>query len=151
MKPRKMVTGVVGAALAAGVAAVAVVRGSVSDGAPDAAGMVQTFSCDTLPMRVEFERTGGLAGMTVTASLNTDSLPEEESRRVCQLVEDAGFFDLPDTLRDSAPRPDGFDYEITIAAGDRSHTVVTRDGSAPSTLVPLLDWLSRAARRRRAQ
>lgn len=148
MNRRLTVTGTLGAAVAAG-AAVAVVRGSVTDETHEAPGLVQDFSCDTLTMQIEFERTGGIAGMTVTASVDTDTLPDDERQEVCQLIEDANFFELPATVTDSTPRPDGFNYEITIGDGRRSHTVVTSDGAAPDTLVPLLDWLNRAARRRR--
>jgi len=98
-------------------------------------------------MEIRFERSGGFAGMTVSTELRTDSLSAEEAKEICDLVEDAGFFDLPSST-DPGTGADRFSYEITITDGERSHTVRTDDDTAPPALVPLLDRLSRAARRR---
>jgi hypothetical protein len=137
------------AVVAAALAAVTVMRGTDVNPATGAGTDVQNFSCDTTAMQIQFIRSGGFAGMTFTATIDTDSLPEGERDRICQLVEDAKFFSLPAILVEPNPQPDGITYEVTIEHEGRSHTVSTSDEAAPSTLVPLLDWLNRAARRQR--
>lgn len=98
-------------------------------------------------MEIRFERSGGFAGMTLSTELHTDSLSTSESKEICDLVEDAAFFDLPSSTGPGTGA-DRFSYRITITDGARSHTVRTDDDTAPPSLVPLLDRLSRAARRR---
>jgi hypothetical protein len=44
------------------------------------------------------ERTGGIAGLRMTVMLNTKSLPLDDARKLHQMVEDAGFFSLPEKL-----------------------------------------------------
>ena len=112
------------------------------------AGTPVAGSCGARVMHIEYERTGGFAGMTMSASVDVDSLPAAESDEVCRLVDDAKFFDLPNSTGD-AGGADQFGYSITVDDGDRRNTVVTNDGTVPAALRPLLDWLNRAARRKR--
>lgn len=135
--------------LAGGVAVLAVgsylVAGPVSSDAD--ADTMATDSCGARLMHLEYERTGGFAGMTMSASVEVDSLPPAERDEVCRLVDDAGFFDIPNSTGD-ASGADQFGYSITVEDGDRRHTVLTNDGTVPASLRPLLDWLNRAARRK---
>lgn len=98
-------------------------------------------------MRIEFERSGGLMGRTIACSLDTETLPPDEARELRELVEEADFFSLPESTPGSAAQADQFSYKIMVESEGRSHTVTTSDDAAPSALVPLLDRLSRAARR----
>jgi hypothetical protein len=98
-------------------------------------------------MRIHFERTGGFAGLQLTVDIATDTLSQEDQRRLQQLVEEADFFALPAELRDTSAARDEFIYKVTVEVADRRHTVETTEGDAGS-LQPLLEWLTRAARRR---
>ena len=101
-------------------------------------------------MKIRFERSGGFAGMMTSVDVDADSLPDAERQALATLVSNAGFFALPSKVVDSAAAgADRFNYRITIESDGRTHTVETTDGSAPASLVPLLDWLSGAARRAR--
>ena len=103
-------------------------------------------------MKIKFERSGGFAGMITRVNIDADSLPDAERQALTTLVENAGFFALPATITDSTSSgADRFNYRITIESDGRTHTVETTDGAAPASLVPLLDWLSGAARRARTQ
>ena len=99
-------------------------------------------------MTVQFERSGGFAGIRTTATIDAGSLSPEEARRLRELVDNAGFFDLPPVLSASAPGADRFQYKITIETGNRKHTVELSDAAAPASLRPLLQWLTQAARSR---
>jgi emfourin len=100
-------------------------------------------------MHIEFERTGGVGGIRLATSVDTDTLPADESARVRQLVDDAGFFNLPARLKTPAPSADRFEYRLTVRAPERSHTVDVGEGAIPPSLRPLIDWLMAAARKPR--
>jgi len=88
--------------------------------------------------------------MRLTAAINSDTLPDAEASELKQLVDRAGFFDLP-----ASPGPSGgggadqFVCRVTIETEGRRHTVETTDAAAPPALQPLLAWLNQAARRSR--
>ncbi|NJR50895.1 MAG: hypothetical protein HC780_16305 [Leptolyngbyaceae cyanobacterium CSU_1_3] len=97
-------------------------------------------------MRVLFERTGGFAGLVMTATIDTATLLPPEANQVCQLVAAADFFNLPATIA-SPSQPDRFQYQITIEEGDRHHTVQVDESVMPDRLSPLVEWMLEAARR----
>jgi nitrogen-specific signal transduction histidine kinase len=101
-------------------------------------------------MRIEFERTGGVAGMRLAASLASDTLPEPDARELTRLIEASRFFDLPDRIEEANSSGDRFGYAITIDEGSRSHTVQISEAAVPAALRPLIGWLTAAARRRDA-
>lgn len=97
-------------------------------------------------MRIRFERTGGFAGIHMVAEIDTESLPPEEARAVQQLVERAGFFELPRIVAAPTRAPDQFRYRLAIEDQGREHTVETCETAAPDTLRPLLRRLTAVAR-----
>ena len=105
--------------------------------------------CSTDIMRIEFERSGGFAGLRLAATIEADSLSVEEAEELCRLVEEAGFFDLSARIAGPEAQPDQFMYKITVETEARQHTVQLENTAPAPELQPLLDWLSRAARRRR--
>ena len=100
-------------------------------------------------MRIAFERSGGIAGLRLSATIESDSLSRQEADELSKLVEDAGFFDLPADITGPKAQPDQFVYDVTVETEARRHTVRVDDSTAPARLQPLLDWLSRAVRRSR--
>ncbi len=101
------------------------------------------------PIKIVFERSGGVAGMRTTTTVNTDTLPTQEAQMLRDMVDKARFFDLPAVL--AAPKSnsaDRFQYKLTVEIGGRSHTVETGEAAAPQTLQPLLERLGAMARRR---
>lgn len=96
--------------------------------------------------QVRFERSGGVAGMRTTSTIDSESLPEAEKKRLRSLIDRAGFFGLPEEII-GPPRPDQFLYTITVAIDGQQHTVRTSDTAAPEQLKPLIEWLNEAARR----
>jgi emfourin len=100
-------------------------------------------------MRIEFERTGGVAGMKLATTIDSGRLSSEEAATLDRLVDEAGFFGLPSRLAASTSSPDRFQYRITVRMPDRAHTVDVHEGRITPTLRPLIDWLTAAARRPR--
>lgn len=96
--------------------------------------------------RVRFERSGGVAGMRTATTIDSKSLPREEAAHLRDLINQAGFFGLPEEIL-GPPRPDEFRYVITINIDGKQHTVRTTDTAAPAPLRPLIEWLNIQARR----
>ena len=95
--------------------------------------------------RIQFERTGGFAGIRFAADFKPDDLPKDQSKELFDLLDDLDFDDLPEKMLDDNV-PDGFTYSITVKSEKKSHTVVTGDGSAPEKMQDLLQLLNRIAR-----
>jgi len=97
-----------------------------------------------------FERTGGFAGITQRAVIDTASLNPEERQALEALLEQAGFFDLPPRMAREGEGVDRFQYLVTIEHGDRKHTVMLSEEAMPESLQPLMRRLSLLARRFRS-
>ena len=63
-------------------------------------------------MRIQFERTGGFAGMRTVASIDSDSLPPGQAQELRELVDAADFFNLPSRIEDSGEGADQFQYTV---------------------------------------
>lgn len=101
-------------------------------------------------VQVRFVRSGGLAGMRTAAVIDSESLPEEEEKRLRDLIDRAGFFGLPEEIPGPA-RPDEFRYSITVEIDGKQHRVRTTETAAPEQLRPLIEWLNEAAKRETAR
>jgi hypothetical protein len=97
-------------------------------------------------MKINFERSGGFAGMLLTANLDTEKMPSDEAQQLQDLIAAAQFFDLPAKPEGASSGADHFQYRITIETDTQMHTVETTDAAAPETLRPLLRRLSVLAR-----
>ena len=98
-------------------------------------------------MQIQFERSGGFAGIKQQYCVALDSLPEEERRKVMGLIADAGFFDLPSTLPKGTPGADQFQYKISVDSDQGTHEVQVDQSAVPAGLQPLIAWLQAAARK----
>lgn len=96
--------------------------------------------------RIQFERTGGFAGIRFAADFKPDDLPDEQSKELFDLLDDLDFDELPEEMPGDGTVADGFTYSITVKTRRRSHTVVTGDTSAPEKMQDLLQLLTRIAR-----
>jgi hypothetical protein len=89
------------------------------------------------------KRSGGFGGIRTTASLDLSTLPKKKAAAVQALIDAAKFFDLPASIRPKHPQPDRFQFELTIEAGDRTHTVSISEEAASKELRALLAWLQK--------
>ena len=101
-------------------------------------------------MRIHFERTGGFAGMRVTATIDTESLSPEEASELQEMVNAASFFDLPEVIEAPNGGADRFQYRLTVEDAGRSHTVRVGEAASPDELRPLLRRLTTLARSSRS-
>jgi hypothetical protein len=98
-------------------------------------------------MNIHFERSGGFAGLRLSHDVDSTGLSPEEKEELNRLVEASGFFDLPPVVRAVNPGADRFQYNVTMKAGPREHTVAIDEGAAPQNLRPLLNWLTARLRK----
>jgi hypothetical protein len=101
-------------------------------------------------MQIQFERSGGFAGMTVAATIDTDQLPAQEADELRALIDAAGFFNLPAKPAIASVGADQFQYTISVKAEGRQHTIQTGDASASEALQRLLRRLTALARSARS-
>jgi hypothetical protein len=97
-------------------------------------------------MRIYFERSGGLLGKPVTATVDTKSLPSDEATSWREMVLESSFFALPEAQTSVTEGPDQFQYKVVVEVEEVSHTVQTTDVMAPESLRPLLRRLTIASR-----
>jgi hypothetical protein len=98
-------------------------------------------------MQVSFERSGGVAGMRLSAAIDSGRLPSRDARTLQELVQAAKFFDLPARLTSPQSGADRFRYKVTIDANGRRHTVEVDEAAVSPSLRPLLEWLMVRARK----
>lgn len=98
-------------------------------------------------MKIQFECSGGLAGIHTSVVLDTSSISSDEVKQIEELINCSNFFNLPS----ESPPPkrgsaDYFNYKITIDIGERRHTIRTNDITMPNEIEPLINFLQEKSR-----
>jgi len=99
-------------------------------------------------MRIIFDRSGGLMGLKSSLTINLDDLPLDQAETLRKLLDEAHFFTLTENPT-APPKPDAFQYTITVETDKAKRTIHTSDTNAPEQLRPLLQELSLRARLQR--
>lgn len=100
-------------------------------------------------MIIRVERSGGFAGMTVRAMINTEDLDPEEGRNLIDLVETSGFFDYALESHSEQQGRDRFHYSITIEYKEEHRTVDLDESQIPENWQNLIQNINQLARRYR--
>jgi hypothetical protein len=87
-------------------------------------------------VRVQIKRSGGIAGLTLAAEVDTSRLDADTAARVEQAVENV----VESPPEPTPAQPDRFHYEITLP--DRGKSVRLPEQQLPSDLAPLIEQLS---------
>ncbi len=96
-------------------------------------------------MIVRHERSGGFAGITITAEVDSESLSAKEAKKLKELVEQAFPADQP--KKKKATMPDQFEYEFVIKEGDKSRRHHANDETITDDMRALSKWLIAAAQK----
>ncbi len=96
-------------------------------------------------MKIYFERSGGITGMRISGTVDTESLPAEEALGIREMLDKASFFDLPEKAQ-STEGADQFQYKLVVEDKGRQHSVELSESVAPDSLRPLLRRLTVLAR-----
>jgi hypothetical protein len=97
-------------------------------------------------MRVSCKKTGGVAGLKISAEVDSEQLSPAQAHKMKELVERAKLFDQPPKPGGKS-MPDQFQYEITVEDQGKKHSFVTNDAAASEDVLDLVDWLFDAARK----
>ena len=97
-------------------------------------------------MRIFFQGTGGFAGRKLEGSLDSATLSFAQARRLKDLLEESGFFDLPPVLRSGIAGADRFSYRVTVETDEGVHTVEAAEEAIPAPMRPFLDFLTHSVR-----
>jgi hypothetical protein len=97
-------------------------------------------------LRISFERSGGFAGITMKTTIDERDLAPDEAQKLRQLVEGTDFFSLSKKIMPRSPRPDRFQYELSLEESGQQHTVTMSEETLPEKLRPLVKWLMEKAR-----
>ena len=99
-------------------------------------------------MRVSCRKTGGVAGLKISAEVDSDQLSPSQAQKMKELVERAKLFDQA-PKPGGKPMPDQFQYEIVVEDQGKKHSFVTNDAAASEELLDLVDWLFDASRKQK--
>ncbi len=95
--------------------------------------------------KINFKKTGGVLGREISTDIDLNEIPADESQELMRLIAETNFFNIPQNLI-AQTIPDEYEYIVTVEAGNSHHTIHTSDSSAPESLRPLLETLSRLSR-----
>lgn len=96
--------------------------------------------------RIKYERTGGFAGMHMSAEIEPGKLSEDEVHALVELIDDVDFNELPKEML-SQSGTDQFTYTITVETRKWEHTVTIGDASAHGKMNELLEMMNRLVRK----
>jgi hypothetical protein len=97
--------------------------------------------------RIQFERSGGFAGIRLTADIEADDLYEDQRKEIFELLDEADFEELPKKLAETMPVPDEFVYNVIVETGKKEYKVMAGESALPADMQPLLEILERIAKR----
>ena len=95
-------------------------------------------------MKIKFVQTGGFAGLTKEAEVDTDAISADEKSVLHKAIEDSDFFNIQ--TQDSEPMPDAEQVYITVEEEGKSHMVSFNVMNLPDNLKPLVDDLKKQAK-----
>lgn len=91
-------------------------------------------------MIIHIERSGGIAGIPFTKTIDSHTLPESKKEKLQTLITETDFFHLSSEISTSSER-DRFQYTITIEYQSRKHTVIFDEKTLPKSLQTLINTL----------
>jgi hypothetical protein len=98
-------------------------------------------------MIVRHERSGGFAGITITAEVDSENLSAKQANELKELVEKA--FPLDQPKKKKVTMPDQFEYEFTIETDGKTRQYLVNDESITDAMRALSKWLIATAQRRK--
>jgi hypothetical protein len=94
-------------------------------------------------MKVQFEQSGGYAGLLRGCELDTTALPPEKAKELEQLVNASAISHSGEFLSNSSR--DLYQYQITIEHGARKTSVIFDDESIPQSAKQLIGYLKKCS------
>lgn len=101
---------------------------------------------DAGPIRIEFERTGGLAGITLRTSVHTLELPGDQAHQIEEMVERVDLSALSSS-GEGAGGADRFRYRLVITRGAERVEAVLPETALTEELRQIVDWMTERAKK----
>jgi hypothetical protein len=98
-------------------------------------------------MIIRHERSGGFAGLTVTAEVDSETLTTKEAKELKELVERA--FPLDQPKKKKATMPDQFEYEFVIEDDGKARKYRVNDETINDEMRALSKWLIAIVQKRK--
>jgi hypothetical protein len=92
-------------------------------------------------VRIQLKRSGGFAGLTRTAEVDSEELPEEAAHRVRQLADEGRLDELAAREPERPSGADRYQYELVVEGDEAERRILMHDGAIPDDLRPLVDQL----------
>jgi len=96
-------------------------------------------------MKIKYIQTGGFAGLTKIAEIDTDKLSANEAEVYKKFIKESDFFNIP-SIDDSRSLPDVENIIIKVEDEGKSHSVRFNILNIPNKLKPLVDNLQKLAK-----
>lgn len=96
-------------------------------------------------MKIWFEQSGGLAGISLSSSVDTNSLPATQREMIERIVSSANFFNLASKISPPRGSADFLRYFIKVEDRTGIHAVEFTDFSLVSELKPLVKFMREKA------
>ncbi|HQT94924.1 MAG: hypothetical protein B7Z68_00375 [Acidobacteria bacterium 21-70-11] len=96
-------------------------------------------------MKVRLERSGGVANIRRTVTVDAAALPSERAEELHRLVAAADLATIPENPTPLAGRPDRFVYRLTIEDEASGRSVSVNEETASEPVRHLIDWLQASA------
>lgn len=96
-------------------------------------------------MKVRLERSGGLANIRRTVTVDATALAPERAEELRRLVAAADLATFPENPAARPSQPDRFVYRLTIEDEASARSVSVREDTAPEPFRRLVDWLQATA------
>ena len=97
--------------------------------------------------KIEFERTGGFAGIRIAAEIEMNDLPDDQKHEILELLDTMDLDELPEKFTGGMAIPDGFVYSITVKSNEKEYKVLSDESALPNNIQPLVEILERLAKR----
>jgi len=98
------------------------------------------------PIRIQFRRSGGFAGIPLTAATSADQLPEGQAAELQTLLASAEAPHRSQGPGPGAAGADQFQYQLELDDGQRQRSFNWDETQVPDAVRPLLGALTRIAR-----
>ena len=100
-------------------------------------------------MKIRVRRTGGVAGVLVSAEVDDAELPHDKAEQLRRLLDEADFFGLPTKTmaRPLGPAVDVMEYFVEVSDGKRHRVLMGPDGTLPPGVGELAQFVLRNGRR----
>jgi Emfourin len=95
-------------------------------------------------MKIKFRQTGGFAGLSKSIEMEQKSLSKEETATLKSLIEQADYFELPESTPQSAA--DMEQYLINIEMNGKTREIFVGRKNMPKNLKPLVKHLAKKAK-----